>query len=42
MLNNTTSTRHKYLGGYSSKTENNPFKIDNPYSKGEEDISWLL
>ena len=42
MLNNTTSTRHKYLGGYSANTENNPFKIDNPYSKGEEDISWLL
>jgi hypothetical protein len=21
---------------------NNPFKIDNPYSNGQEDISWLL
>ena len=42
MLNNTTSTRHKYLGGYSANTENNPWKMDNPYSKGEEDIKWLL
>ena len=42
MLSNTTSTRHKYLGGYSANTENNPWKMDNPYSKGEEDIKWLL
>ena len=42
MLNNTTSTRHKYLGGYSANTENNPWKMDNPYSKGGEDIRWLL
>ena len=43
MLNNITNTTSKYSGGYSSdSTFNNPYKIDNPYSNGEEDISWLL
>ena len=42
MLNNTTSNKQQYLGGYSSNIDKNPFKINNPYSGGEEDISWLL
>ncbi len=28
--------------GYTPSSVKNPFKIDNPYSGGEEDISWLL
>ena len=43
MLNNITNSTSKYSGGYSSNsTFNNPYKIDNPYSNGKEDISWLL
>jgi transcriptional regulator with XRE-family HTH domain len=25
-----------------NQNNNNPYKIDNPYSNGQEDISWLL
>ena len=42
MLNNTTSTNTPYQGGYSSNAQDNPWKMDNPYSNGEEDIRWLL
>ena len=48
MLNGISSTTSKYSGGYSTgpsyadQYTNNPFKIDNPYSNGQEDISWLL
>jgi len=43
MLNNINNTTTKYSGGYSSDSAlKNPYKIDNPYSNGEEDISWLL
>jgi hypothetical protein len=42
MLNNTSTTQHKYLGGYSANSVDNPWKMDNPYSKGKEDIRWLL
>jgi len=42
MLNNITSNKPKHIGAYSPTTNQNPFKIDNPYSGGEEDISWLL
>ena len=43
MLNNVSNNTSKYSGGYSSNgTFKNPYKIDNPYSNGEEDISWLL
>jgi len=42
MLNNISSTKPKHVGAYSPSTDSNPFKIDNPYSGGEEDIRWLL
>jgi len=47
MLNNISNNTHKYSGGYSSNGSTsgpfkNPYKIDNPYSGGEEDISWIL
>ena len=42
MLNNITSNKPQHIGAYSPTTNQNPFKIDNPYSGGEEDISWLL
>jgi hypothetical protein len=48
MLNGISSNTSKYSGGYSTgasyadQYNNNPYKIDNPYSNGQEDISWLL
>ena len=42
MLNNISTNKPKHIGAYSPSTDKNPFKIDNPYSGGEEDISWLL
>jgi len=46
MLNSISSNNYGYLGGYSNnqpnKHNNNPFKIDNPYSNDQEDISWLI
>ena len=46
MLNSIHSSNTTYSGGYlsqqPSKHNNNPFKIDNPYSNGQEDISWLI
>ena len=48
MLNGIGSSKTAYAGGYShgpshaDKYNNNPFKIDNPYSNGQEEISWLL
>ena len=46
MLNGIGTSKTQYSGGYSSgyvdKNTNNPFKIDNPYSNGQEDISWLI
>ena len=42
MLNNTSTSQQKYLGGYSANSVDNPWKMDNPYSKGEDDIRWLL
>ena len=43
MLNNVSNNNSPYAGGYSSNGSfKNPYKIDNPYSNGEEDISWLL
>jgi hypothetical protein len=46
MLNNISSNTYGYSGGYSNqqpdKYNNNPFKIDNPYSNNQEDISWLI
>ena len=46
MLNSINSNYQGYSGGYSSqqpnKYNNNPFKIDNPYSNNQEDISWLI
>jgi len=43
MLNNVSNNNSPYAGGYSSnETFKNPYKINNPYSNDEEDISWLL
>ena len=43
MLNNISNNTSKYSGGYSGDSAfKNPYKINNPYSNGEEDISWLL
>ena len=42
MLNNITSTKPSHTGAYTPSIDKNPFKIDNPYSGGEEDIKWLL
>ncbi len=42
MLDNISSNKPKHIGVYSPSINENPFKIDNPYSGGEEDISWLL
>ena len=46
MLNSINTNKTSYAGGYSSqpvtKYNNNPFKIDNPYSNDQEDISWLI
>jgi hypothetical protein len=48
MLNGIGNSKTSYAGGYSNgpsyadKYNNNPFQIDNPYSNGKEDISWLI
>jgi len=42
MLNNLTSNRPTHIGAYRPPKDKNPYRIDNPYSGGEEDISWLL
>ncbi len=48
MLNGIGNSKTAYAGGYSNgpsyadKYNNNPFQIHNPYSNGQEDISWLI
>ena len=42
MLNNLQSNKPTHIGAYRPVKDKNPWKIDNPYSGGEEDISWLL
>ena len=42
MLNNISSNNVKHIGAYVPAKDKNPYKIENPYSGGEEDISWLL
>ena len=42
MLNGIASNKTNYIGAYTPSQEKNPWKIDNPYSGGEEDIKWLL
>ena len=42
MLSNISSNKPTHTGAYTPLTDKNPFKIDNPYSGGEEDIKWLL
>ena len=47
MLDSMTTNTSRYSGGYSTtpsvnQYNNNPYKIDNPYSNDQEDISWLL
>jgi hypothetical protein len=40
--NSTINNQSGYSGGYSSNSSTNPYKISNPYSGGDEDISWLI
>ncbi len=42
MLSNISSNKPTHTGAYTPLIDKNPFKIDNPYSGGEEDIKWLL
>jgi hypothetical protein len=43
MLQSMSTSKQSFSGGYSTNgSDVNPFKIDNPYSGGEEDIRWLL
>ena len=42
MLNNLQSNKPTHIGAYRPAKDKNPYRIDNPYSGGEEDISWLL
>tara|TARA_R110000772_G_scaffold97353_1_gene196543 strand:+ start:2224 stop:3804 length:1581 start_codon:yes stop_codon:yes gene_type:complete len=42
MLNATSTTNTPYYGGYSGTSQKDQWKMDNPYSNGEEDIKWLL
>lgn len=43
MLNGIATNNTNYSGVYTPGGQNeNPWKIDNPYSGGEEDIRWLL
>ena len=43
MLNNISTNKTNYTGVYTPPGQNeNPWKIDNPYSNGEEYIRWLL
>ena len=42
-LNNISSNRVSWQGGYNANGTQNPYKIENPYGNGgTEDISWLL
>ena len=42
MLNNIVTNKPSHIGAYRPAKDKNPYRIDNPYSGGEEDISWLL
>ena len=43
MLNGIATNKPNHTGVYTpNDLKNNPWKIDNPYSNGEEDIRWLL
>ena len=42
MLNNIVTNKPSHIGAYRPSKDKNPYRIDNPYSGGEEDISWLL
>ena len=43
MLNGISNNKTKYEGVYTPLGQpTNPYKMDNPYSKGEDDIRWLL
>ena len=43
MLNGIATNKTQYTGVYTPLNQNqNPYKIPNPYSGGEEDIKWLL
>jgi len=42
MLNNIVTNKPSHIGAYRPVKDKNPYRIDNPYSGGEEDISWLL
>ena len=42
MLQNMGSNKSNQVGVYQPHKGKNPWEIDNPYSKGKEDIRWLL
>jgi hypothetical protein len=43
MLQSMSTAKHNFSGGYSTnQQDNNPWKMDNPYSDGNEDLRWLL
>lgn len=43
MLQNISSAKHNFSGGYTNQgLTNNQWKMDNPYSNGDEDLRWLL
>jgi hypothetical protein len=42
MLSSISTNSTTYSGGYSSNNISNPYKIENPYTGGDDDISWVL
>ena len=43
MLSSMSTSKQSFSGGYSSQgVDDNPWKMDNPYSDGKEDLRWLL
>jgi hypothetical protein len=42
MLDNIATNKSHYDGAYNASGIANPYKIENPYTGGSEDISWLL
>ena len=42
MLDNIATNKSQYDSAYNASGISNPYKIENPYTGGSEDISWLL
>jgi predicted TPR repeat methyltransferase len=42
MLDSIATNKSHYDGAYNASGVVNPYKIENPYTGGSEDISWLL